>query len=94
MLFKAAAPLISREEDPLSFELIGFDFMVDSDLEVFLIEVNKNPCLSTLSSPQQDLIGTLVNDVIGVAIDPLFKLQTKSAPKKANNFELVDVHFF
>ena len=29
------------------FELMGFDFMLDSDLRVQLIEVNTNPCLET-----------------------------------------------
>ena len=27
------------------FELMGFDFMLDDDLNLFLIEVNTNPCL-------------------------------------------------
>ena len=30
-----------------AFELLGFDFMLDSDLNVYLIEVNTNPCLDT-----------------------------------------------
>ena len=26
------------------FEILGFDFMIDSDLTVWLIECNTNPC--------------------------------------------------
>jgi hypothetical protein len=35
--------------DPLklahNFELFGLDFMIDGELDVWLIEVNSNPCL-------------------------------------------------
>ena len=30
-----------------AFELMGFDFMLDVDLNLYLIEVNTNPCLDT-----------------------------------------------
>jgi len=30
-----------------AFELMGFDFMLDMDLNLVLIEVNTNPCLDT-----------------------------------------------
>lgn len=29
------------------FELMGFDFMIDDDCNVKIIEVNTNPCLDT-----------------------------------------------
>lgn len=31
------------------FELLGFDFMIDQDFTVWLIEVNTNPCLDESS---------------------------------------------
>ena len=33
------------------FEIFGYDFMIDDDLDVYLIEVNTNPCLETVSCP-------------------------------------------
>ena len=33
------------------FEMFGYDFMIDEDLNVILIEVNTNPCLDTTPCP-------------------------------------------
>jgi glutathione synthase/RimK-type ligase-like ATP-grasp enzyme len=46
------------------FELLGFDFMISDTLEVLLIEVNTNPCLSTLSEGQGRLISRLLDDTM------------------------------
>ena len=35
--------------DNRSFELFGFDFLVDSNINVWLIEVNTNPCIEESS---------------------------------------------
>jgi len=45
---------VSRKIDPsrkaFSFEIYGYDFMIDEDLDPWLIEANTNPCFE-LSSP-------------------------------------------
>lgn len=45
---------VSRKLDPArkaySFEIYGYDFMIDEDLNPWMIEVNTNPCFE-LSSP-------------------------------------------
>ena len=33
------------------FELLGYDFMIDEEMNVYLIEVNTNPCLDTSPCP-------------------------------------------
>jgi D-alanine-D-alanine ligase-like ATP-grasp enzyme len=51
------------------FELFGYDFIVDSNLESWLIEVNTNPCLEESSPLLQTLIPRMVNDAIRLTVD-------------------------
>jgi D-alanine-D-alanine ligase-like ATP-grasp enzyme len=64
LAFKACSESVAREAFEVGFELLGFDFMVDEQLDVYLIEVNTNPCLSTLSEPQGVLINKLLADTM------------------------------
>ncbi|XP_046349218.2 tubulin--tyrosine ligase-like [Haliotis rufescens] len=52
--------------DYWSFQLLGFDFMVDSDLKVWLLEVNGAPACA------QKLLSGLVQSLVETAIDPVF----------------------
>ena len=48
--------------------------MIDHNLAPWLIEVNMNPCLSTLSQKQKVLIDGLVDDVLKLTVDNFFGL--------------------
>lgn len=43
-----------------NFEIFGMDFMIDEDFNVWLIEVNTNPCLE-ISCP---LLGSIIPKMI------------------------------
>jgi D-alanine-D-alanine ligase-like ATP-grasp enzyme len=49
--FKACGQKLIGEvrSDYNGFEWLGFDFMIDDDMNLTLIEVNTNPCLETQS---------------------------------------------
>ena len=50
-----------------SFNLFGYDFMVDEELQVQLLEVNSSPAVA------ESLLATITRDVISVGIHPFFE---------------------
>ena len=50
------------------FELFGFDFLVDENLNPYLIEINTNPALFTDTQVQKDLLPKLVEDIVKMAL--------------------------
>ena len=55
-----------------SFELFGYDFIMDDMLNTYLIEVNTNPCLEESNSLLKSLLPRLLDDMFNVVVDPLF----------------------
>lgn len=51
------------------FELFGFDFFIDNEYNVFLIEVNTNPCLEESSRLLTKLLPRLLDDLFKLTID-------------------------
>jgi len=58
------------------FELFGFDFLLDDNLNPYLIEINTNPALYTDTQVQKDLLPKLVEDIVkmSLAVHPYGKL--------------------
>ena len=54
-----------------SFEIFGYDFMIDEDLKPWLIEVNTNPYLGTPNEAMQLLMPQMVNDMLKIVLDPV-----------------------
>ena len=53
-----------------SFEFFGYDFMVDEELRVWLIEVNSSPSMETKNQPVlQHLVKSSLTDLAKVIID-------------------------
>jgi len=50
-----------------SFELLGYDYMIDADFKPVLIEINTNPCLEFSCPLLESLISNLINNVWTVA---------------------------
>ena len=60
------------------FELFGYDFMLDCDLNVWLIEVNTNPCIEDSSAYLSALLRRMLDDAFKLTVDVCFpKKQVK-----------------
>jgi hypothetical protein len=81
-----------------SFEIFGYDFMIDENFKLFLIECNTNPSL-VLSAPLLGkLMPQMLDNAFRIAIDPLFMPTKGFTAKKGsvgadacpeNKFELI-----
>lgn len=56
-----------------SFELFGFDFMIDEDFRVWLIEVNTNPYIGIYNDDMQSLLPNMFQGLFKICLDPIFE---------------------
>jgi D-alanine-D-alanine ligase-like ATP-grasp enzyme len=54
------------------FELMGFDFLIDEDFRVWLIEVNTNPYFGVVNNNLPNFIPNLVDDTFKLTLDLTF----------------------
>ena len=52
-----------------TFEIFGFDFLVDSQYQTWLLEVNTNPCLEESCPYLQQLLPRMINDALKLTVD-------------------------
>lgn len=71
------------------FELFGFDFLLDEDFRLWLIEINTNPFLGTPNKEMQRLVPQMVEDMVKLTVDPVFKPKNKPDEYDKNGFELI-----
>lgn len=55
------------------FELFGFDFLIDADYRVWLIEINTNPYIGTPNKDMEVLIPQMLNELFTIVLDPHLK---------------------
>lgn len=71
-----------------SFELYGYDFMIDEDFRVWLIEVNTNPYFGIANEYIADLLPKMIDDMTKLIVDPVFQPREVDNERE-NLFELV-----
>jgi tubulin polyglutamylase TTLL1 len=72
-------------EIPRSFELFGYDYMITSDFQPVLIEVNTNPCLEFVCPLLTSIISDVIENTVRLAVDSVF-----SPPKAQNRTKLTE----
>ena len=60
------------------FEIFGYDYIIDSDFNVWLIEVNTNPCIEESSNLLKKLMPRMLDDAFKLTIDVLFPTSTNA----------------
>jgi len=71
--FRAVYNKIDPDRIHNSFEVYGYDFMIDERFKVYLIEANTNPSLEICSPLLARIIPELLDNSFRIAIDPLFQ---------------------
>jgi len=54
------------------FELFGYDFLIDEDFRVWLIEVNTNPYLGAPSQYTKQLVPDMMDELFQIVLDPIY----------------------
>ena len=81
---KAIANVINVNKRENCFELFGYDFLVDTSFNVYLLEVNTNPGLDESSPLINILVPRMINDMYKLTIDKLFNNNIKKQEMKEN----------
>ena len=69
------------------FELFGYDFLIDEDFRIWLIEVNTNPYFGIPNEYIADLLPQMIDDMTKLVIDPVYP--PKNVEERENGFELI-----
>ena len=64
---------INKNNRNFQFEIYGYDFMMDKDFNLFLIEINTNPGLEESSPWIKLIVPRMLDDALRLTIDQLFE---------------------
>jgi hypothetical protein len=70
-----------------TFELFGYDFILDEQMNTILIECNTNPCLEESNTLLKNLLPRMVDDMFSIVMDPLFGAQGGSDSKGKGKYK-------
>lgn len=71
--FRAVYHKIDPQRLSNSFEIFGYDFMLDEQFKVYLIEANTNPSLEICCPLLARIIPELLDNSMRIALDPVFQ---------------------
>ena len=60
---------LNKRNRKYGMQLLGYDFMIDENLKLWLIEVNANPCLEESSNLLKMLIPRMLDDAFKLTLD-------------------------
>ena len=69
---KSVKDKINMNKRHFSFEIFGYDFMMDEEFNMFLIEINTNPGIEESSPWIKVIVPRMLDDAIRLTIDKIF----------------------
>lgn len=63
---------INKRNSRYCFEILGYDFILDNNFDVWLLEINDNPGLCESSPLIKVLIPRMIDDALRLTIDKVF----------------------
>ena len=69
---KAVGKKLLRTTPVLSFEIFGYDFIIDNEFKPWILEINNNPGLVISSPVIQKIIPRMLDDAFRLTIDKVF----------------------
>ena len=85
---------INKNEHNYQFEIFGYDFMLDSNFNLFLIEINDNPGLEESSPWIKIIVPRMLDDALRLTLDQIFNPcydfnKNFNDEEKTNNMKMV-----
>ena len=87
--FLSGCNLFNPNKREHCFEVMGFDFMIDEDFKVWLIEVNTNPYFGVLNDNLPKFIDNLVDDTLRLTLDEIIPPENSAQSSRPNGYELL-----
>ncbi len=69
-----------------TFQIFGYDFMIDKDGYPWLIQVNTNPCIEQSSKLLAMLLPRMLDDAFKLTLDPLYYGSISTGKFKVDNY--------
>jgi hypothetical protein len=80
--YLATRPQLNPNRRRNVFELLGYDFLIDEDFRVWLIEVNTNPYFGVPNAFIAGVLPKMMNDLLDLVVDPVYSPEIKPEGKK------------
>ena len=87
--FCCSKPQMNPSKRKHCFEFLGYDFLIDEDFRVWLIEVNTNPYIGIPNEFIADLLPNMLDDMLRITVDPVYPPKDLPEPNRQNLFELI-----
>ena len=72
---KAVGKKLLKTNPVLSFEIFGYDFIIDNEFKPWILEINNNPGLAISSPVIEKIIPRMLDDAFRLTIDKIFNTQ-------------------